>query len=720
MAFSTPGIPVPDQTLGELDPEVAAAVDAELGRQRDTLEMIASENFAPQAVLEAQGTVLTNKYAEGYPGRRYYGGCEWVDVAEQLAIDRCKLLFGADHANVQPHSGASANIAAYFAVCDPGDKVLALSLPHGGHLTHGHKVNFSGTWFDVASYEVRRDTETIDMDQVRDRALEHRPKLIIAGWSAYPRQLDFEAFRSIADEVRAVLLCDAAHFIGLVAGGVHPSPVPYCDIVTFTTHKTLRGPRGAIILTNEEWAKPIDKAVFPGTQGGPLEHVVAAKAVALKEAMEPAFKQYAQRILDDYKQLYAKWDAIVKAAQGDTEKIDQVTWFRNWLAQASSAESGFATLWILSSNALQERPTAALFSTLTAFVRSGDEVPLFQPCYDSYAPVVQLNGGRPVFVTLRFPDYAIDWDEVRRAISPRTRLLVLNSPHNPTGMMLTADDIRELKRVLEGTDALVVSDEVYEHIIFDGRRHESLARDPDLAARSVVISSFGKTYHTTGWKVGYAAAPKPLTAEIQRVHQFVTFTVNGAIQMAYAEFVNRDPLCADLARFYQAKRDLFLRLIERSRFRPLPCRGTYFQLLDYSAIAADHDTAAHRLALRGLAAADLLGDEGLVGLLLPALALRQLVVSPWLGSQRLFPQGRKQSDGHVALVSLVSHRPSLSHEPQSMGQLAASSFSVLSSTRSTGAVLSCGTPNCCRMPFSTLRLLMRMRNSPIAISRNTL
>jgi methionine aminotransferase len=234
--------------------------------------------------------------------------------------------------------------------------------------------------------------------------------------------------------------------------------------------------------------------------------------------------------------------------------------------------------------------TAALFSTLTAFVRPGDEVVLFQPCYDSYVPVVQLNGGTPVFVTLRFPDYRIDWDEVRRAISRRTRLLVLNSPHNPTGMVLDSEDIRELKRALEHTDALVVSDEVYEHIIFDGHRHESLARDPDLASRSVVISSFGKTYHTTGWKVGYCAAPRPLTAEIQRIHQFVTFTVNGAIQLAYADFVTRDPLCEDLPRFYQAKRDLFLRLIDGSRFRPLSCRGTYFQLLDYSAITLGRDS----------------------------------------------------------------------------------------------------------------------------------
>jgi glycine hydroxymethyltransferase len=302
--------------LRALDPEVATGLLTELDRQRSKLQLIASENFASPAVMAAQASVLTNKYAEGYPGKRYYGGCEEaVDPLEQLAIDRAKQLFGAEHANVQPHSGASANFAAYFATVTPGDKVLAMSLPHGGHLTHGMRINFSGKWFDIISYGVREDTETIDMDEVRRLALEHRPKLIIAGWSAYPRQLDFEAFRSIADEVDAVLLCDAAHFIGLVAGGVHPSPVPYCDIVTFTTHKTLRGPRGAIILTNEKWAKPIDKAVFPGTQGGPLEHVIAAKAVALKEAMDPSFKEYAQRILDDARAL----------ADGLTERGYRVT-----------------------------------------------------------------------------------------------------------------------------------------------------------------------------------------------------------------------------------------------------------------------------------------------------------------------------------------------------------------------------------------------------------
>ncbi|XXX76682.1 methionine aminotransferase [Sorangium sp. So ce134] len=236
--------------------------------------------------------------------------------------------------------------------------------------------------------------------------------------------------------------------------------------------------------------------------------------------------------------------------------------------------------------------TEGIFSTITAFVRPGDEVILFQPCYDSYAPAVRLNGGTPVFVTLRFPEYRVDWDEVRRALTPRTRLLLINSPHNPTGTALSAGDMRELARVVDGRDVLVVGDEVYEHILFDGRRHESLARYPELSDRSVVISSFGKTYHTTGWKVGYCAAPRPLSAEIQRVHQFVTFAVNAAIQHAYAEVVTRDPLAADLAPFYQAKRDRFLRLIEGSRFRPLPCEGTYFQLLDYSAISAERDADA--------------------------------------------------------------------------------------------------------------------------------
>ncbi|QMU72427.1 serine hydroxymethyltransferase [Streptacidiphilus sp. P02-A3a] len=286
-----------NQSLHALDPEVAAAVDAELHRQQSTLEMIASENFAPVAVLEAQGSVLTNKYAEGYPGRRYYGGCEHVDVVEQLAIDRIKALFGAEHANVQPHSGASANAAAMFALIKPGDTILGLDLAHGGHLTHGMKINFSGKLYNVAAYHVDPETSLVDMEEVERLAKEHQPQLIIAGWSAYPRQLDFAAFRRIADSVGALLMVDMAHFAGLVAAGLHPSPVPYADVVTTTTHKTLGGPRGGVILSKAEYAKKINSAVFPGQQGGPLEHVIAAKAVAFKVAASDEFKDRQQRTL---------------------------------------------------------------------------------------------------------------------------------------------------------------------------------------------------------------------------------------------------------------------------------------------------------------------------------------------------------------------------------------------------------------------------------------
>jgi glycine hydroxymethyltransferase len=287
--------------LHELDPDVAAAVDAELHRQQSTLEMIASENFAPVAVLEAQGSVLTNKYAEGYPGRRYYGGCEHVDVVEQLAIDRIKALFGAEAANVQPHSGAQANAAAMFALLSPGDTILGLSLAHGGHLTHGMKINFSGKLYNVVPYHVDAETGLVDMEEVERLTKEHRPKLIVAGWSAYPRQLDFPAFRRIADEVGAYLMVDMAHFAGLVAAGLHPSPVPYADVVTTTTHKTLGGPRGGVILSKAELAKKINSAVFPGQQGGPLEHVIAAKAVAFKVAASEEFKERQVRTLEGAK-----------------------------------------------------------------------------------------------------------------------------------------------------------------------------------------------------------------------------------------------------------------------------------------------------------------------------------------------------------------------------------------------------------------------------------
>jgi glycine hydroxymethyltransferase len=284
-------------SLRELDPEVAAAVDAELGRQRHTLEMIASENFAPLAVLQAQGSVLTNKYAEGYPGRRYYGGCEHVDVIEQLAIDRVKALFGAEHANVQPHSGAQANAAAMMALLDPGDTILGLDLAHGGHLTHGMRLNFSGKLYNVVAYHVSESDYHVDMAEVERLANEHRPKLIIAGWSAYPRQLDFAEFRRIADSVGAYLMVDMAHFAGLVAAGLHPSPVPHADVVTTTTHKTLGGPRGGVILCRKDLAKKINSAVFPGHQGGPLEHVIAAKAVAFKVAATESFRERQLRTL---------------------------------------------------------------------------------------------------------------------------------------------------------------------------------------------------------------------------------------------------------------------------------------------------------------------------------------------------------------------------------------------------------------------------------------
>jgi glycine hydroxymethyltransferase len=284
--------------LTDVDPELAAVLTGELGRQRGTLEMIASENFAPRAVLEAQGSVLTNKYAEGYPGKRYYGGCEFVDVAEDLARDRVKSLYGAAYANVQPHSGAQANAAAMAALLTPGDRILGLELSHGGHLTHGMRLNFSGKLYEVSAYGVDPQTMRIDMDAVRAKALEHRPKLIIAGWSAYSRQLDFAAFRSIADEAGALLLVDMAHFSGLVAAGLHPNPVPDAHVVTSTTHKTLAGPRGGMILAGtDEYAKKFQSAVFPGQQGGPLMHVIAAKAVAFKIAATPEFKERQERTI---------------------------------------------------------------------------------------------------------------------------------------------------------------------------------------------------------------------------------------------------------------------------------------------------------------------------------------------------------------------------------------------------------------------------------------
>jgi glycine hydroxymethyltransferase len=287
------------------DPELARAIGCELDRQRATIELIASENFTSLAVLEAAGTVLTNKYAEGLPGKRYYGGCECVDEVENIARDRAKELFGAEHANVQPHAGAQANMAVYFAMLSPGDKVMGMSLAHGGHLTHGSPVNFSGKWFDIVSYGLDPETETIDYDEVERLAKEHRPKMIIAGASAYPRVIDFERFSAIAKEIGAYFMVDMAHIAGLVATGAHPSPVPYADFVTSTSHKTLRGPRSGFVLCKAEYATAIDKAVFPGLQGGPLEHIIAAKAVAFKEAMQPEFKTYIDQVVINAKAMGA-------------------------------------------------------------------------------------------------------------------------------------------------------------------------------------------------------------------------------------------------------------------------------------------------------------------------------------------------------------------------------------------------------------------------------
>ncbi|AIM16415.1 MULTISPECIES: serine hydroxymethyltransferase [Neobacillus] len=289
--------------LSQADEQVFQAIQKELGRQRSKIELIASENFVSEAVMEAQGSVLTNKYAEGYPGRRYYGGCEYVDIVEDLARERAKQIFGAEYVNVQPHSGAQANMAVYFTVLEPGDTVLGMNLSHGGHLTHGSPVNFSGIQYNFVEYGVDKETHRINYEDVRAKALEHKPKLIVAGASAYPREIDFAKFREIADEVGAYLMVDMAHIAGLVAAGLHQNPVPYADFVTTTTHKTLRGPRGGMILCKEEWGKKIDKSIFPGIQGGPLMHVIAAKAVAFGEALQDSFKEYASNIIANAKRL---------------------------------------------------------------------------------------------------------------------------------------------------------------------------------------------------------------------------------------------------------------------------------------------------------------------------------------------------------------------------------------------------------------------------------
>lgn len=353
--------------LAHADPEIAAAIGKELARQRDKIELIASENIASRAVLEAAGSVFTNKYAEGYPGKRYYGGCDYADVVETLAIERAKQLFGCNFANVQPNSGSQMNQAVFLALLNPGDTFMGLDLNSGGHLTHGSPVNMSGKWFNVVSYGVSRETETIDMDEVAAKAREHKPKIIICGGTAYSRLWDFPAFRAIADEVGAVLLCDMSHISGLVAGGAHPSPFPLCDIVTSTTHKSLRGPRSGIILWNDEkYTKPLNMAVFPGLQGGPLMHIVAAKAVAFKEALDPSFRAYAHRIVENARALAASLEENgLRIVSGGTDNHSMLVDLTAKDVTGKDAEKGLDRAWLTCNK------NGIPFDTRSPFVTSG-------------------------------------------------------------------------------------------------------------------------------------------------------------------------------------------------------------------------------------------------------------------------------------------------------------------------------------------------------------
>lgn len=353
--------------LATADPEIAAAVAKELARQRDKIELIASENIASRAVLEATGSVFTNKYAEGYPGKRYYGGCDYADVVETLAIERAKQLFGCNFANVQPNSGSQMNQAVFLALLNPGDTFMGLDLNSGGHLTHGSPVNMSGKWFNVVSYGVNRETEMVDLEEVAAKAREHKPRIIICGGTAYSRQWDFPAFRAIADEVGAVLLCDMSHISGLVAGGAHPSPFPHCDIVTSTTHKSLRGPRSGIILWNDEkYTKPLNMAVFPGLQGGPLMHVVAAKAVAFKEALDPSFRDYAHRIVENARALAASLEENgLRIVSGGTDNHSMLVDLSAKNVTGKDAEKGLDRAWLTCNK------NGIPFDTRSPFVTSG-------------------------------------------------------------------------------------------------------------------------------------------------------------------------------------------------------------------------------------------------------------------------------------------------------------------------------------------------------------
>jgi glycine hydroxymethyltransferase len=402
--------------LQKTDPEVFAAIEKETARLEDNLELIASENVVSEAVLEAQGSVMTNKYAEGYPGKRYYGGCEFVDIVEDLAIARAKELFGSDHVNVQPHSGSQANMAVYFSQLQPGDTILAMDLTHGGHLTHGSPVNFSGKFFKVVPYGVRRSDERIDYDAMRELARQHRPKMIVVGYSAYPREIDFRPFRAAADEVGAVIMVDIAHFAGLVAAGVHPSPVPHAEFVTTTTHKTLRGPRGGMIMCREAFAKSLNSSVFPGNQGGPLMHVIAAKAVALKEALTPEFKEYQRQIVKNAKALAA---ALVKKGfkliSGGTDNHLMLVDFRQ------SEITGKVAQETLDKARITVNRNTVPFETRSPFVTSGIRI------------------GTPAVTTRGMKEKEMETiaDLIARA---------LNNVSDETALRSVGDDVRELCR----------------------------------------------------------------------------------------------------------------------------------------------------------------------------------------------------------------------------------------------------------------------------------
>ncbi|WEK53978.1 MAG: serine hydroxymethyltransferase [Candidatus Cohnella colombiensis] len=400
------------ENLRQQDPEIVKALNLELQRQRDNIELIASENIVSQAVLETMGTVLTNKYAEGYPGKRYYGGCEYVDIPEQIARDRAKELFGAEHANVQPHSGAQANLAVYLAVLKPGDTVLGMNLAHGGHLTHGNPANASGLLYNFVAYGVDEETFTINYDEVRKAAFKHRPRLIVAGASAYPRTIDFEKMAAIANDVGALFMVDMAHIAGLVAGGQHPSPVPHAHFVTTTTHKTLRGPRGGMILCRQAWAAAIDKAVFPGTQGGPLMHIIAAKAVALGEALQPSFKDYARKVVENAKVLSEALIAEgLNVVSGGTDNHLMLIDTRNLNITGKVAEH------VLDSVAITVNKNAIPFDPTSPFVTSGIRIGTPAVTTRGMDPEAMKTIAKAVALTLKNTEDQASLDQARALVA---------------------------------------------------------------------------------------------------------------------------------------------------------------------------------------------------------------------------------------------------------------------------------------------------------------